>query len=91
MKQEGRAWEKGFFTLWNCILTGLESKIPSSSPLINGGFFPVHERSLLHAWDPWRWGEGNSLTVAWAGQSQAVWSSPSDRHAELFCQLTVWV
>lgn len=51
MKQEGRAWEKGFFTLGNCVLTGLESEIVSSSPLINAGFFPVYDRSLLEAWD----------------------------------------
>ena len=52
MKQEGRAWEKGFFTLRNCVLTRLESQIFSSSPLLNGGFFPVHERCLLEGGIP---------------------------------------
>lgn len=32
------------------VLFGLESEIPSFSPLINGGFFPVCERCLLGAW-----------------------------------------
>lgn len=31
---------------------GTNPEIVSSSPLINAGFFPVYDRSLLEAWDP---------------------------------------